>query len=723
MTDLEAALAPVRAFHYDEEVSPRSVLMAHIRAQGAWATKKTVSAAEAWLAQGYSFAKSARMAIGHPASPRRASVERKADSSAESSAAARRGDTAATHALPSLSQSAKVVHRGEVTPPPSDFGTLQWFPKRNSMGDLNGSGAVKLLGTPNVPLSTVLVRETAQNSWDARLGHAPVSYSVNLRTLSGDEIATLDSLIFPGEATGLGLKDALRATEVRVLEISDRGTMGLSGPIRSDLEIPEGGPRNFVDLVFNIGAPRDVHLGAGTYGFGKTIAYRTSRVGTVLFWSRSIEGDVIEDRLIGSAFGPSFTRGGYQYTGRHWWGSLVDDGQRVEPWVGHRAAEMAHSVFEARFADNQTGTSLMIIDPDLGGADAAEDVKRLADAIVWNLWPKLLPTSLGIQPMRIELLHEGQAVALPSLDDHPVLCGFAEALQITRAAQNKQTYSPKFDTRVIEIWSQRPKALLGHLAVTRFPRQLMTEGPPSETESVHSPAAHIAWMRHDAELIVRYDERQRLETDFLQWAAVFKPTATFDDSFAAAEPPAHDDWIPESLSDRRMASHVRIAIRRTREQVAELLRPAAPTSSSDEGRASVAELADSLAKLIGGVPGSRPRKVGASPSRSGSKSKRPSARLYRKELGQAHNGRRRVGFLIGVESAAEPVTIRASYGAATEAAPIKDEDLVRLVGWSREGDADIKPTDFMEVSPGMKYWFYLDAEADMAVSANFTVGA
>ncbi|OLT39250.1 hypothetical protein BJF86_09565 [Serinicoccus sp. CNJ-927] len=216
------------------------------------------------------------------------------------------------------------------------------------------------------------MRETAQNSWDARTGSQSVTFALHLRTLSERERQVLADRIFTGQATGLGLREALASSSVRVLEISDRGTKGLGGPIRNDLEIPEGMPSNFIDLIMNIGAPREVHLSGGTYGFGKTITYRCSRVGTVLFWSRSMEGDEVEDRLIGSAFGDNFNANGKRHTGRHWWGTVCEDGARVEPWTGNDARAMAEGVFDASFTDHETGTSLMIINPDLGGETSGE---------------------------------------------------------------------------------------------------------------------------------------------------------------------------------------------------------------------------------------------------------------------------------------------------------------------------------------------------------------
>ena len=164
------------------------------------------------------------------------------------------------------------------------------------------------------------------------------------------------------------------------------GTISRSIPVRDT---------DFIDLVFNIGAPRDVHLGGGTYGFGKTISYVASSVGTILIWSRCEGSSGLEHRLIGSAIGDGFNMDGLRFTGRHWWGNVIASEGRVEPAVGDLAEELGEAVFATRFDRDVTGTSILILDPQLGGDSSEKNVALLAEAVVWNLWPKLLAEQSG----------------------------------------------------------------------------------------------------------------------------------------------------------------------------------------------------------------------------------------------------------------------------------------------------------------------------------------
>lgn len=112
---------------------------------------------------------------------------------------------------------------------------LQWFPKRfGPGGDMDASGGDRMLGKTELSRLAIVVRETAQNSWDARLPEARPLYGVSLRRTSFRYREDLASLFDHG---GLEEMRALKKqANFRVLEIFDRGTSGLDGP--ADLSPP-----------------------------------------------------------------------------------------------------------------------------------------------------------------------------------------------------------------------------------------------------------------------------------------------------------------------------------------------------------------------------------------------------------------------------------------------------------------------------------------------------
>src|SRR5699024_9035208 len=203
-----------------------------------------------------------------------------------------------------------------------------------------------------------------QNSWDARDPSSadPPTFGVVVRSLDESSSASLRQEVLTGAPGRLGLVP--HDDRVPVVEVFDRGTVGLNGPVRNDR--PAGPDRNFIDYVLNVGAPRDMDMGGGTYGYGKTAAYVASRRGVILIWSRTRHDGVLEHRLIASAIGAQgFTHNGLTHTGRHWWGRLVDD--RIEPLTGPEAEELANKLFARGFHGDETGTSVLVIDPQSGG--------------------------------------------------------------------------------------------------------------------------------------------------------------------------------------------------------------------------------------------------------------------------------------------------------------------------------------------------------------------
>ena len=151
--------------------------------------------------------------------------------------------------------------------------------------------------------------------------------------------------------------------------------------------------------------------------------------------------------------------------------------------------------------------------------------------------------------------------------------------------------------------------LLGHLALTRYP-------VPSRTEL---PSHAITFMRQ-AELVVQYFERQELDVEGFQWAGVFKPVADVDDSFALAEPPAHDDWVPKAVQDKDRRTEVRVALTRIREAADKYLSPRKRSVATSEAPPSAAHVGDMLADLLGGLEGPAPSTRVAPPGPLGTSS-------------------------------------------------------------------------------------------------------
>lgn len=604
------------------------------------------------------------------------------------------------------------------------MGSLEWFPKQFGPGDIDGVGAKRLLGTPTMANAAVLVRETGQNSWDARGRSPEIEFTLNLRRLDRPTVELLRRSVFTGACTRTGLPELLQRDEVWALEVSDRGTVGLGGPVRNDLAVPPSADTNFIDLVLNIGAPRDVHLGGGTYGFGKTIAYSVSSVGSTLIWSRCATTDGLEHRLIGSAIGEGFDADGLRYTGRHWWGRVVPEQDRVEPQVGDQAESTAEAIYTRHFDASETGTSILILDPQLGGESREGDVRQLVEAVTWHLWPKMLTDQHGRARMNIRVQLDGVDVPVPSIERHPLLAGHAACLYAVRAAQEGRDISDH-DTplpiSLYEIWCHLPKKLLGHLALTRFPvpRGAMFTVP----DGIDAPSRHVTLMRHGAELVVKYLERSPLDVDGFQWAGVFKPVDAVDDSFAMAEPPAHDDWIPGGISDKPKARDVRVALKRINETVTAFLSPASADSSSGAPAPSAAVVGDRLADLVAGIEGPAPTHLRKSTTAGGKRVARPRVDIVAAESSPSPDfgwTRTVVDLRLG-DSGARGAVVEVRLRVGVDGGSEDGAEVIRPLGWispSKEHSEDLAARR-IDVNQTARFEF--EARSDIAVDVDAVV--
>lgn len=691
---MRAALEPVTTYFRGSELNVNTVLAAYLRSNGVAPTGEIWKVAKRALKSGMDFAAAARLSAVGAGEPIRA-LAISADAEASDAAPVRGG--------------------------------LTWFPKPFGPGDIDGVGAKRLLGTPNISPAEVLVRETAQNSWDARGDAHEIDYVVNFRQLSRQDLETLRTRVLTGPGIGTGIEVALRRDSLWALEISDRGTVGLGGPIRNDIAVPLGEPTDFIDLILNIGAPRDVHLGGGTYGFGKTITYSISKVGTVLFWTRSQAPKGLEERVIGVAIGDGFDMDGLRYTGQHWWGNVVDD--RVEPIIGESANSLAHQVFQSRFARGETGTSLLILDPQIGGVDAQENIQRLREAIVWHLWPKLLPDP-GRARMNIHLQLNGTQVGLPDLNTHAMLSGYAACLRSVRAVQagdDPADLNEAYPATVTEICSLRPVKLLGHLALVRYPAPSTAE----KYAEVDAPSHHVSLMRNQAELVVKYSPLKQLDVDGFQWAGVFKPVAETDDSFASAEPPAHDDWQPAGIQSRQMKTDVNVALKRIKDAADGFVTPRSPTSPAGPA-ISAAAVGDMLAGLLGGIQGPAPIPGWPRPG-GGKRVARPAVKIIETDQVLRPEGNWiRTTLTLGVEKASAAgaevsVNVRVAVDGGSEdserrtvidSGSTEGVEYIRVLGWDGAAHSGREPLHF---APAERHVFAFDARSDIAVDVETVV--
>ena len=104
-------------------------------------------------------------------------------------------------------------------------------------------------------------------------------------------------------------------------------------------------------------------------------------------------------------------------------------------------------------------------------------------------------------------------------------------------------------------------------------------------------------------LVVCYLPCSSLQTDIMEYGAVFIADESLEPSFANAEPPSHDEWNPNLMSDEKAKRCVRLAITRAQETVSEFIAP--PDSERNDGvTAGLGSFSMMLGGLVAGTPGS-----------------------------------------------------------------------------------------------------------------------
>ncbi len=473
----------------------------------------------------------------------------------------------------------------------------------SATGGAAAEGVSNQLGRPRADRFTLLVREAVQNSWDARLTpDGGVLFQVDGRLLDRSARQALAVQAFAEVPAAVDVRSCLLAdSDFPILAVSDFGTRGLSGPTRGNVVPQPGEPTNFVDFMRYIGRPPNRAYAGGTYGFGKAAYFLASSLKVICVHTRFKSGHGVESRFMAAALGPQFETSGSEgrrFTGRHWWGRLAQDGI-VDPVAGDEADTLALLLGGVQRAPDALGTTVYVLAPDFEGAAPQQVLRQMGRALMDYFWPKLIDGPEQTPTMSFSVRWEGSELPLPKMQEEPELALLARAFSSASA----KTAS---DGAVLEpIASQRPKKLLGHLALARQPAAVMgslpaaSEGNDDGTSlyqrTLRRPLRQIALMRAP-NFVVKYMEGPLVPYELAEYGGVFRVDADADAAFARAEPPTHDDWVPDLLLDAAEKTYVRVALRRVKDAVEAFAAPH-PIEASGVGAHSVA----GFSRLLGGL--------------------------------------------------------------------------------------------------------------------------
>ena len=139
----------------------------------------------------------------------------------------------------------------------------------------SGSSLLKLIQNNNMPILDLLVRESIQNSLDAKNEKDPY---VTVEFYTGQ----FDKKILNSELEGItdALNERFWKQNYNYIAVRDSNTVGLTGKLHYD-EVIDNQYGNLLKLIYEISKPQEMEGAGASWGLGKTVYFRVG-IGLVI---------------------------------------------------------------------------------------------------------------------------------------------------------------------------------------------------------------------------------------------------------------------------------------------------------------------------------------------------------------------------------------------------------------------------------------------------------
>lgn len=452
-------------------------------------------------------------------------------------------------------------------------------------GTINATGVIKNLNGSSLTPTEIFLRETVQNSYDARepqrvngkLVDSPLYYSLRAFRFTSSQYEKIQGLLFGNGLTQhLYYKKNVRpwlAPDMLNIEVTDRNTSGLVGNTE-----PSGvvGNQNFTNFVYFTGNDKKKDKSSGgSYGFGKAALFAFSKARTIVVYTKIRQENVFHSRFIVIS---SDERIDDSNCDRCWWGRKTYYSDRTRgtyaaPIMDAEADECALAIGMRPFPVGQTGTSILVLNagPAVLPVDEYQNQKTfdqvfcedLPRYIVHWYWNK-------IYEKRIEFHVEFEGKDIP-LDDPSAVYPYNQFLRayrkITESSQDSSFPGMK------EIRAERPSVRLGKACVVSCPPMFAKYKSLFDVFDSKDPV--VAFMRGIGHIV--YYEKFSMPSSVLQTTCfgVFQADRTsctssgepgeIDRYFRDIENQTHDHW--EHKKDQYHFNFLRIVTMNVRDLV------------------------------------------------------------------------------------------------------------------------------------------------------------
>lgn len=224
-----------------------------------------------------------------------------------------------------------------------------------------GSSLLRLIQNNNMPVLDLLVRESIQNSLDARKQD---SKYVEVDYVTGE--FSSDKLSMELEGITDSLKARYPLNQYDFLAIKDSNTVGLTGEIDYK-KVRNNEYGNLLKLIYEISKPQDTEGAGGSWGLGKTVYFRIG-MGLVIYYSRikdsngeyasRLAASLVENETKVDAMIPVYKE--QTKRGIAWWGESAGD-NTTQPIRDDIYIEEFLNIFGLEpYNGDETGTTVII---------------------------------------------------------------------------------------------------------------------------------------------------------------------------------------------------------------------------------------------------------------------------------------------------------------------------------------------------------------------------
>lgn len=397
-------------------------------------------------------------------------------------------------------------------------------------GGSTGEAFFSTLNNNGYPLGDRLARESLQNSRDAvKPGEKLLAEFRFVSLVGSKKTAMVNALDLKSLA---GRKDKLRIKKdccldhldddvpLRLLYVNDFNTTGLFGNPR----VKSSHLRRLLLTLGDREKQREGSSSGGSYGFGKAVYSATSKIHTIVAYSRfddNPDGST-NTRLMGCGYFPPHSVNGQDFSGRAIFGDGIHDEQNrlvIDPVTNETAHAIAEKLGFAERPEGASGSSILILDPQITANDLVRGIETW-----W--WPALVE-----QAMDVVVYEESGQRIIPRPRQRADLRPFIDAFHIaTGVAAPVGNYQSKPSFNKID------NASLGDAGLVMLDADIQDKGFPEDRLNT------IALIR-GPRMVVHY---HHVGGSSPYVAGAFVASNDIEIWTKVSEPPAHDVWDASS---------------------------------------------------------------------------------------------------------------------------------------------------------------------------------